>query len=285
VHVYVDGAGPPTTLVANVDRPDIAAAFPASGGRHGFAAAVDMAPGAHDVCAYAINDNLVGPNTLLGCRRVNVPVPHATPPAGSLDVVRADGQAITVAGWAGDGDSPDPVFVHVYVDGANNPLVANGARPDVGAAVPALGPNRGFAASISATPGRHDVCVYAINDNLVGPHTPLGCRSVTVDVPNGARPFGSLDVLGRLGSSVTVAGWAIDPDTADPIDVHVYVGASGTPIVADGDRPDLAALFPAAGPAHGFHLTLPAPANSTVCVYAINDNAAAGHTQLGCRRL
>lgn len=285
VHVYVDGAPPPTTVVADVDRPDIAAAFPASGGRHGFAAAVDMAPGAHDVCAYAINDNLVGPHTPLGCRRVNVPVPHATPPVGNLDVVRADGQAISVAGWAGDVDSPGPVFVHVYVDGANNPIVADGPRPDVGAALPALGTNRGFAGSISASPGRHEVCVYAINDNLVGPHTPLGCRSITVDLPNGTRPVGSLDVVNRTGGNVTVAGWAIDPDTPDPIAVHVYVGANGTPIVADGARPDLTAAFPGSGPAHGFVMNLPGTAGATVCVYAINDNPAAGHTQLGCRRV
>jgi hypothetical protein len=285
VHVYVDGAPPPATLVANVERPDIAAAYPASGARHGFAAAVDMAPGGHDVCAYAINDNFVGPNTLLGCRRVNVPVPRSTPPVGSLDIVRADGQAITVAGWAGDVDSQDPVFVHVYVDGANNPLVASDPRPDVGAVLPALGPDRGFAASISATPGRHDVCAFAINDNLIGPHTPLGCRSVTVDVPNGARPFGSLDVVSSGATTVTVAGWAIDPDTDQAVAVHVYVGANGTAITADGERPDLAAAFPSFGALHGFTETVPATPGANVCVYAINDNPVAPHTELGCRRL
>jgi hypothetical protein len=130
------------------------------------------------------------------------------------------------------------------------------------------------------------VCVFAINDNLVGPHTLLGCRSVVVPPPHATPPIGSLDAVITGGGRVTVSGWALDPDTTAPIAVHVYVDAAGTPVIAEGARPDVAAAFAGSGPSHGFLASVPAPAGAgQVCVYAINDNPAAAHTLLGCRRL
>ncbi len=52
--------------------------------------------------------------------------------------------------------------------------------------------------------------------------------------------------------TVSVSGWAIDPDTAAPISVHVYVGSVGEAIIADGVREDVGAAFPGYGAQHGF---------------------------------
>ncbi|HEX7097586.1 MAG TPA: N-acetylmuramoyl-L-alanine amidase [Acidimicrobiales bacterium] len=282
VHVYADGTfvGSTTTTVP---RPDVAAAIPGAGATRGYSAWVALAPGNHTVCTYALNHTMAGPNPLLGCRGVNVPVPRATPPTGVLDVVTPSGQGILVAGWAADPDSADPLFVHVYVDRNFNTMTANQPRPDVGAAIPSFGPNRGFVGTVPAGPGAHQVCVYAINDNLVGPHQLLGCRTVVVQQPNAARPFGAVDAVIRTGGVVRVAGWAIDPDTDAPIAVHIYVGAAGTAVLADVNRPDVAAAVPGHGPRHGFDVTLPVPPGaSRVCAYGINDNFDAGHTTLGC---
>jgi hypothetical protein len=70
--------------------------------------------------------------------------------------------------------------------------------------------------------------------------------------------------------NVTVGGWALDPDTTDPIAVHVYVDGAGTPVTAGGNRPDVGAVY-GDGSHHGFNARLSAPTGShRVCVYAIN---------------
>lgn len=71
VHLYADdrfGAA----VTADRSRPDVGAAFPASGPNHGYVARLPGGPGAHAVCAYGIN---VGPgsNQLLGCQTVALP--------------------------------------------------------------------------------------------------------------------------------------------------------------------------------------------------------------------
>ena len=71
VHVYVDGAGA-SILRASTARNDVAAVFPdyAAAG-HGFAAdGIPVGPGAHRVCAYAINLAGAGSSTTLGCASV-----------------------------------------------------------------------------------------------------------------------------------------------------------------------------------------------------------------------
>ena len=51
-------------------------------------------------------------------------------------------------------------------------------RPDVQAAF-GRGDRRGFAVDVFTNRFvRHDVCVYVLNNNQVGPHTFLGCRTV-----------------------------------------------------------------------------------------------------------
>ena len=85
------------------------------------------------------------------------------------------------------------------------------------------------------------------------------------------QPFGSLDAVTRTGGTIRVAGWAIDPDTAAPIPVHVYVGSSGSATTADQSRTDLAAIYPGYGAAHGYVTNVPDPGGAvTVCAYAIN---------------
>jgi hypothetical protein len=69
VNVYVDGHGFDIGL-ANQSRTDIAALAPAWGAAHGFNSVLTgIAPGLHQVCAYAINIGL-GTNRLLSCRNV-----------------------------------------------------------------------------------------------------------------------------------------------------------------------------------------------------------------------
>jgi len=168
--------------------------------------------------------------------------------------------------------------VHVYIDSIGTPIVADRTRSDVGAAYPGYGTVHGFDATIPAAPGWRQVCLYGID---VGPggNVLLGCRMVLV----GGDPYGAVDVVGAGGGNLTVAGWAIDPDTADPIEVHVYVDSVGRALVADRTRSDVAAAFPGYGANHGYEATFPIPPGShQVCIYAINKGPGANRL-LACR--
>jgi GH25 family lysozyme M1 (1,4-beta-N-acetylmuramidase) len=99
----------------------------------------------------------------------------------------------------------------------------------------------------------------------------------------GGGPFGSLDVAVSGGGSVTVAGWAIDPDSTSPIQVHVYAGPVGTAVPADGTRLDVGAAYPGFGDTHGFAATVPAnPGLQQVCAYGINVGGGVNRL-IGCQ--
>lgn len=104
-----------------------------------------------------------------------------------------------------------------------------------------------------------------------------------VDARMLANPLGNFEAVSAGFNSVTVTGWAVDPETAGSTYVWVSVDGVGGPARASASRPDVAAALPGYGPAHGFSDTISAaPGARTVCVTAVNTGA--GHdTSLGCR--
>ena len=82
-------------------------------------------------------------------------------------------------------------------------------------------------------------------------------------------PVGQLDSV-RLGvGTATVSGWALDPDTTNPIAVHVYVDSRGTQATANRERPDLARYYSTTN--HGYQVKVQVPAGRhRICVYAID---------------
>ena len=277
VHAYVNQFAVDT--LANVERADIAAAYPAYGGAHGFDVTVPFGRGVHTACAYAIN-NSSGANAALGCRAVEV----GRAPIGALESASVGPRAVRVRGWTYDPDAPTQALeVHVYVDGVGRVAVtADQPRPDIAAAHPEAGLHHGYDATVGAlTYGSHQVCTYAINETANATNTRLGCQSVTL--PAGL-PVGQLESVSGGPGTVRATGWAIDPDVAAPVEVHVYVdGVGRVAATADQDRPDLAARYPTYGPAHGFDVSVPVdPGNHVVCVYAINNVPNTANPQLGC---
>jgi hypothetical protein len=280
VHVYVDGVG--TNLgPTSVPRPDLGGPYPLYGARHGFSWSRQVTRARHAVCVFAI-DAGPGSNTLLGCRDV---IPPTGSPVGVLDAAAGgpDGR-YGLFGWALDPDVADPIAVHVYVDGVGRNLgPTSGDRPDIAAAYPGYGARHGYATTgAGLAPGRHRACADAIN---VGPggNVQLGCRDFVVP---GGSPFGSIDgVTAASGHRVQVAGWAIDPDTASPIPVHVYIDGAGHDLgPTSADRPDVAAAFAGYGARHGVRWTSGAltPGSHQVCVFAI-DTGVGDNALLGCR--
>ncbi len=171
--VTVDDAG--RHVRADRLRPDVGAAYPGRGAAHGIDATVPATPGAHRVCVVASN---VGPgaHAPLGCRTVTV---LGGAPLGNLERVSTDAAGVGVEGWALDGDTTQPVYVWVTVDGVGRHLLADRVRPDLAAAFPGYGPAHGVAGTVAAGPGLHHVCVTVSG---VGPggHRALGCRDVVV---------------------------------------------------------------------------------------------------------
>ncbi|NMM17463.1 MAG: hypothetical protein HHJ14_10110 [Cellulomonas sp.] len=275
VHVYVDGSAV-AALAADRPRPDVNAVY-GRGTNRGYDAFVDASTGDHSVCLYAIDGN-GGTNVLLGCRSVTV-VNHT--PFGSIDLVQASGPTtIDVAGWALDQDVARSIPVHVYVDGsAVAAVTAANPRPDV-QAVFGFGANHGYGVTVQAAPGTHTVCIYAI-DATGGTNVLLGCR--TVSLVN-HTPDGSLDLVRDTGqSSIQLAGWALDQDVANSINVHVYIdGSAVAAVTAANPRPDVDAVY-RHGANHGFDLALPvAVGTHNVCVYGIDGNGGT-NVVLGCR--
>lgn len=95
---------------------------------------------------------------------------------------------------------------------------------------------------------------------------------VAARYPEASSPAGVIDTA--AGSrAILLRGWAIDPNTSDPIEIHAYLDGVGHNLgPAADDRPDLAVTFPRTGAAHGFRHVFEsqAPGVHRLCVFAIN---------------
>ena len=157
-------------------------------------------------------------------------------PNGSFDAGGFAPGGVRVAGWTYYPYSGATAQVQITVDGnVMADVAANGARGDVAAVIPGAPTNAGFDAIVPVQNATSNVC---INADLPNNSTlfPLGCKSVTVPT----QPFGSLDVVANAGNSVRVAGWAVDPQTQGPLEIHVYVDGQIAGLVANRPRGDLA---------------------------------------------
>jgi hypothetical protein len=286
VHVYVDSTG--TAFTANTPRADIGRIYPAYGQGHGFSATVKAGPGTHNVCAYGINSG-AGGHTQLGCKTVTVSAgltESGRAPIGHLDNVSVDGQSVSVSGWTLDPDTTAAIPVHIYVGDAGVARTAGNARPDIARAYPTYGAGHGFAETVPATPGTHKVCAYGIN-TAAGGHTLLGCETVTVNgvgvSERGRQPIGNVEKIAVAAKRIDVAGWALDPDSAKSVAVHVYIDGVGQAFTANEVRSDIGRVYPAYGDRHGFSEAITAtPGAHDVCVYAINGGPG-GHVQMACK--
>jgi hypothetical protein len=197
---------------------------------------------------------------------------------------------VEVVGWAANPSSTTPAPVQVAVDGT---VVASAAvtlaRPDVTAKYPAYTGVTGYDLVEPAAPGYHTVCVLGDDSSLGIPNTTLGCLGATVPglVSGNAVPRGSLDLVRAGAGSVVVGGWTFDADTTDPIQIHVYVdGLFRGAFLANGNRPDVAAVYPSEGADHGFGATATGLLGGvhTVCVFGINVGGGKSNTLLGCKK-
>ena len=275
VHVYIDGRGMVTST--GTSRPDVAAAY-AVGGGHGFDATMTGLPdGAHQACAFAYR---ASGSTLLGCRSVVTGLgTNGTDPIGSVDVIAPATGGVRVSGWTLDRSTATSNTFHVYVDGAFATRgTADGDRSDVAAAFPGYGSRHGFGTTVPVPPGRHQVCVFGLDQVAPGTNALLRCADVVVP----SVPWGSVDAVSRSGNTVTVAGWVLDPRAATAA-AHVYVDGAGVAAVPTTlGRADVSGVFPFyTAPTTGFSTQVAVPAGAhQVCVFAVGTQ---GSQLLNCR--
>ncbi|WP_150306933.1 hypothetical protein [Planctomonas psychrotolerans] len=279
VEIHVNGVV--TRASANQSRPDVARAYSRSDDGFGFSVFVSTGSGTHTVCAYGVNEGS-GSNALLGCK---TGVVVSGDPFGNLEPPTVVGKSVTFTGWTIDPDTVNPIEAHIYIDGSGIPLLASLPRADVARAFPQFGNAHGFRAVKDLSVGRHEVCGYGINVGG-GSNTAIGCRSFEVKTDGsdqGRVPMGNFEALTASPGTVDARGWAIDPDTAKPIDVDVYVNGAKTTVTADQTRDDVARNAPGWGSQHGFARSIAsAPGTSRVCVTAVNSGRGA-YTELGCK--
>jgi surface antigen len=105
-----------------------------------------------------------------------------------------------------------------------------------------------------------------------------GCDHLNCD------PTGGIDSVMSGRGTLSVGGWAQDPNTTSPLSVHVYVdGALAGVVPTSHGRADIERKFHR-GITYGYAGTFSAkPGKREVCTYAINVGTGAHNTHLGCR--
>ena len=185
VHVYdVGPAGQRgySGFGATGARPDVGAAFPGFGSAHGFSAQIPTTePGRHQLCAFGITGGRL-PNTVLGCKVVQLPNVF-----GALDSVSVSGGRATARGWAANPNAPGSAVEVQLIDYRPSGMTGypgfttSSSRPDVAAAYPGLGAAHGYTATVPVSqPGKHTVCAYAVSPGGYAPNPMLGCRDLVV---------------------------------------------------------------------------------------------------------
>ena len=279
----VDGV-PLVSVPAELPRTDVGSRYPTYGPDRGYATTVDLSTvseGSHTLCAVATNLE-AGTDLTLGC--VTGTVRHL--PFGAFDSLAQTPGGLQLTGWAIEPDTKDSAVLTPTIDGQAVPTFqAALLRSDVARLYPIDGPAHGFSTVVPLpTEGSHNVCLTVANVGT-GTERSLGCRTVVVS----HKPFGRFDVVTASAGRVTVQGWVIDPDTRDPVTVHVRIdGPLAGHTAASLLRGDVARYFPAYGGAHGYRYSPPtvlARGVHNVCVYAINTGAGSGNPSLGCRKI
>ena len=229
IHLYLDGRLTDLGNYSRHDRPDVRQVHPWVGQNVGWQASVTWPAGqrgSHRVCAYALNQGAGQNNTFLGCITVSAGAKSPGDPKGHLDLVDSVPGLARVVGWAGDPDSGYddagnrvPTRVRVYYDGRPmTEVLASNPRPDVSAVFPELPAATGFDAALPMTPGRHHVCLYALNLGRTGrQNTTVGCTTLvspSEPPPTAGSPRGSVDEIrhqsGYFSDLAFVRGWAHD---------------------------------------------------------------------------
>lgn len=210
-------------------------------------------------------------------------------PVGHLDQVRLVGGNLVVAGWALDRDHSRATQIELYRTLKTSTelrarTVTDVVRADVNQAEHVTGAH-GFSVRTPAFAGTQTWCATALNIGA-GANRSIGCLTVTV--PAGQTPVGSVDSVTDDGILTQLSGWALDRDNLrDPLTVAIYRVAPSRTLVTTVRttmaRPDVNASLKVTGN-HGWTAQLSDLPNQTAsyCAYALNTGVVRPNPELGC---
>jgi uncharacterized protein YkwD len=217
----------------------------------------------------------------------------AATPIGHYEAATLTGATVRLKGWALDPDITTAASQLKVTDTASDGTVvtktatANVARTDVGTQYPKSGPSHGYDYSyVTAGRGAHNVCVTVIDQGTGFGNVDLGCLSYQV-----GDPVGAVEVATLSGNTLTLSGWAVDPDqptaaaTVTVTDKPTSGATVTTKLVADKPSPAAAAAVPGAGNNHGFSgtTTVTGAGVHTICATVTGVRNAAVSTALDCK--
>ncbi|MCW2545008.1 MAG: hypothetical protein JWM40_2560, partial [Frankiales bacterium] len=211
--------------------------------------------------------------------------PPPTSPFGALELANPALGPTMVTGWAIDADKDVPLDVHFYSDGhLVSHVWEDVLRPDITSKYTAYPNARGFRFALSLPEGTHQVCAYGINvASTPGSNSQLGCLTALVT----HDPVGDFPSLVQGPDGIVASGWALDPDTVDPISLYATLDGTAltSPMTADQSDPALATTYTEYGTNHGFSFTFPAGEGThRLCVSGLNAQGTAGaNAGLACR--
>ncbi|MHB1138055.1 MAG: N-acetylmuramoyl-L-alanine amidase [Microthrixaceae bacterium] len=179
-------------------------------------------------------------------------------PFGNLESVTGGNGTVSVSGWAIDPGRSAPAVVVASTTAQAVQLSANQSRPDVGAVHPGY-PSAGFSGTISGVrPGLQAVCVRAASSFSSAHDAVMGCPTVYVTDPTGKSPVGGLDLVAPGPGTITVRGWALDPESSAAVTVDVQVdGATVATVSADRASTSVPSQYSGSvGTTHGYSTEL-----------------------------
>ncbi|WP_170223972.1 S8 family serine peptidase, partial [Cellulomonas cellasea] len=207
---------------------------------------------------------------LLSTRSLVAPAPEDPLPPTGLRTTRVARTSATVV-WDAPLGGPTPTDYRVWLgdEAGSSTLVDDGVSTT-------------RSVTLTGLQGREYYFVRV--ETVAGERISWASPALTFLTSGNQAPVGNFEQLTASGTSVTLSGWAVDPDVAAPIDVHFYVnGAWGGSTSTTRVRTDVAAAYPGTGNQHGFSRSFTAGAGThQVCAYAIDTESAAS-TPLGCR--
>jgi cell wall-associated NlpC family hydrolase len=196
-------------------------------------------------------------------------------PIGAVEGVRTITGGIQVSGWAADPDDlADNVTAYGLVDGhIVTRSVTNVARLYI-SHLHDTGPTPGFNFAIPVPSGNHGVCI-AVQNVGSGLSTVLRCIATPlgriVTSTSAHNPQGVVSAVSATTNSLTVSGWATDPDfRGRPLVAVLYVdGVSAKTVytgVASSDQ-----VAAGSGPFGAYRITVPVASGSHLaCVWVVN---------------
>jgi hypothetical protein len=216
----------------------------------------------------------------------NPPGPHDA--RGGVLSVTSTSSGLAVSGWAADPDSTGNVTVRAILDGRKTLAQAatSLARPRIQEKYN-TGPTPGFQLAVPLPAGQHTVCIVAFSIGT-GVSGVLRCVSVPLGttLSSGQQaahsPVGGIGSLTAAPGSLSVSGWADDPDfVARRSTVVLYVdNRSAATVTSHGWR---TARPSGAGMNSAYQITVPVSTGTHVgCLWVVNVGFGS-NSFLGCR--